>query len=131
MDQPAIEAPTINDGAEFERHELEGGSGVDLARGWLTHPDAVYEHLAARVDWQQGKVWRYERYVEEPGGSAPAVRCRIRTIRSWPTHNTCWQQHYPVTFDGFGLAYYRNNRDSVAMHATTNSTGSTTPSSRF
>jgi alkylated DNA repair dioxygenase AlkB len=110
-----LAVPAINADAEFERFELPGGSWVDLARGWLLDADELYEHLAANVPWQQGKVWRYERYVEEPrlgaGGSLqkphhPVLADAQRAL----------QQHYRVPFDGFGLAYYRDARDGVAMH---------------
>lgn len=110
-----MDEPVINTGVEFEHHELPGGSWVDLARGWMTNADTVYDHLAANVPWRAGKVWRYERWVEEPrmgaGGSLanphhPALADAQRAL----------QQHYRVTFDGFGLAFYRDNRDSVAMH---------------
>jgi alkylated DNA repair dioxygenase AlkB len=100
---------------ELERRELEGGSWIDIARSWLPDADSLYAHLQSEVPWERGKVWRYERWVEEPrmhaGGSRknphhPAIIEAQRGI----------EQRYNVRFDGFGLQYYRDARDSVAMH---------------
>jgi alkylated DNA repair dioxygenase AlkB len=104
-----VEAPV------FERIELDGGSWIDVARGYLPDADDVYAHLAATLPWQQGKVWRYEKWVAEPrvswGGS-----------RANPGHPVLLdvqrdiERRYRAKFDGFGINYYRNARDSVAMH---------------
>ena len=65
--------PAIDPAASFERLQLDDTSWVDIARGWLAGADAVYDHLVSTVAWRQGRVWRYERYLEEPrlgaGGS--------------------------------------------------------------
>jgi len=105
----------VDTGAAFERRELDGGSWIDVARGWLHGADVLYDHLQSTVSWQQGRVWRYERWIDEPrlgaGGSArhphhPALADAQRAIEA----------RYRARFDGFGLAYYRDARDSVAMH---------------
>jgi alkylated DNA repair dioxygenase AlkB len=105
----------IDDDTPFERTELDGGSWIDVARGWVRDADELYDRLQADVPWQRGKVWRYEKYVEEPrlsaGGSVrvphhPVLADAQRAI----------ERRYRVRFDGFGLQYYRDARDSVAMH---------------
>ncbi len=100
----------------FERLELEDGSWVDVARGWLRGADEVYAHLESTVAWQQGRVWRYERYVEEPRLGAvgslrdPASsRPRRRAEGDPGAIRAC-------ASTGSGSQYYRNARDSVAMH---------------
>src|SRR3954454_3757354 len=111
----SADSPAINPDAEFERHELEGGSWVEIARGWITGADAVYDDLVANVRWQQGKVWRYERYVDEPrmgaGGSLKQPHHPVLAEAQ-----LALQKRYAISLEGFGLAYYRNERDSVAMH---------------
>ena len=108
-------APAIDRDVPYERIVLDDTSWIDVARGWLVGADAVYEHLVSTLPWRQGRVWRYERWVDEPrmgaGGS-----------RSNPGHPVLADaqqeitERYGARFDGFGFAYYRNSRDSVAMH---------------
>jgi len=95
--------------------QLDDHSWIDVARGWLVGADELFGYLRDHVSWQQGKVWRYEKWVEEPrlgaGGSLrnphhPVLADVQRAIA----------RKYRASFDGFGLAYYRDARDSVAMH---------------
>ena len=108
-------APTIDPNAGFERLALDDTSWIDVARGWLLGADEIYSHLVENVTWRQGRVWRYERWIDEPrlGAGAslanpghPVLADAQRAIAT----------RYRAQFDGFGLAYYRNSRDSVAMH---------------
>ena len=109
------DAPTIDPHAPFERIRLDEGSWIEIVRRWLRGADALYAHLHDNVQWQQGKVWRYERYIEEPRLGAhftlgksphPVLGDAQREI----------QERYRARFDSFGVQYYRDNRDSVAMH---------------
>jgi hypothetical protein len=65
--------PAIDEGVAFERLQLDEHSWIDIGRGWLTGATAVYDHLVATVPFRQGRVWRYERWIDEPrlgaGGS--------------------------------------------------------------
>lgn len=102
--------------ATFERVRLDDHSWVDVARGWLAGADEVYDALAQGVAWQQGRLWRYERWVEEP------------RLGSWwrvgtpPPHpvipelQKTIQARYRVPFEGVALAWYRDGRDGVAFH---------------
>ena len=107
--------PAIDPEATFERIALDEKSWIDVARGWLSGADDVYAHLVANVEWRRGRVWRYEKWIEEPRLSAGASIAH-------PGHDVlAVAQHaiatkYGARFDGFGLAYYRDARDSVAMH---------------
>jgi alkylated DNA repair dioxygenase AlkB len=109
------EAPTVDAEPTFERVQLDDTSWVDIARGWLHGADEVYAHLVETVAWRQGRVWRYERWIDEPrmgaGGSLarpghPVMADAQKAITA----------KYKTPFDGWGFAYYRNSRDSVAMH---------------
>jgi alkylated DNA repair dioxygenase AlkB len=100
----------------FERIALDDTSWVDVARGWLPEADTVFYDLRQRVAWRQGRIWRYDHWVEEP------------RLGSWwrasdePPHpvlvdlHKALQRRYGVTFDGAALALYRDARDSVAFH---------------
>ncbi len=109
----------INPDATTERRQLDDDSWVDVTRGWLRHADQLYELLVASVSWRQGRVFRYERYLDEPRMGCwfsretpyphPALTAAQRTI----------QHQYRVRFGGVGLAYYRDGRDSVAPHRDT------------
>jgi alkylated DNA repair dioxygenase AlkB len=108
-------APAIDPDVPFERLTLDDTSWIEIARGWIVGADEVYEHLVSTISWRQGRVWRYEKWIDEPrlgaGGSIaepghPVLADAQQAISA----------RYRARFDGFGFAYYRNARDSVAMH---------------
>jgi alkylated DNA repair dioxygenase AlkB len=96
------------------RMELDGGAWVDVVRGLLPRADDVHDELVATVAWEQGRVFRYERWIDEPrlsswqsgAGRHPA----LVDVEGW------LNRRYRVRFDGVALAHYRNERDSVAFH---------------
>ena len=70
-----------------ERVELDATSWVDVVRGLILDADAVHDELLAAATWEQGKVFRYEKYVPEPrmmgalppGRAPPGARRRATT----------------------------------------------------
>ena len=113
---PAGATPTIATDAPFERIWLDDRSWVDVARGWLTGADEVYSAVADRAQWQQGRIFRYERWIDEPrlsGWCRPGPGLPHDVLNQ--AHAEV-QRRYRVRFDGFALAWYRNGRDSVAFH---------------
>ena len=50
----------------FERQWLDDGTWVDMARGWITDAPEAYDTLAHAVPWAPRRLWRYERWIEEP-----------------------------------------------------------------
>lgn len=101
-------------GAAVERLELGRGSWIDVVRGLVPAADRVHDELAERVRWQQGRVFRYERWVDEPrlGGwqSGDERHPALAEVQDWIS------RRYRVPFDGVALARYRDGRDSVAFH---------------
>jgi alkylated DNA repair dioxygenase AlkB len=97
-----------------ERLQLDATSWIDVVRGFLPGADELRDELLATADWVQGRVFRYERYIDEPrlgawqagGGRHPA----LVEAQQWI------QRRYRVMFDGLALAWYRDERDSVAWH---------------
>lgn len=102
------------DAPEVERVELGDDAWVDVVRGLVPDADEVHDELADAVAWRQGRVFRYERWIDEPrlgawqagGERHPA----LVEVQDWLS------RRYRVPFDGYALARYRDGRDSVAFH---------------
>jgi alkylated DNA repair dioxygenase AlkB len=101
---------------EPERLWFDDTSWVDISRAFLPDAQAVYDALVDTIAWQQGRVWRYERWVEEPRLGRGFRTADIPHPDVLETQREV-ERRYDVTFDSVGLAYYRDNRDSVALHA--------------
>ncbi|MGE3619983.1 MAG: alpha-ketoglutarate-dependent dioxygenase AlkB [Acidimicrobiia bacterium] len=111
----AVPAPRLDPTAPAERLWLDDTSWVDVVRGWLHDDGEVLATVIGDAAWRQGRVWRYERWVDEP---------RLGT--SWapgapPPHPLLVDAHRDVRrrykpFGGFALALYRDGRDGVAFH---------------
>jgi alkylated DNA repair dioxygenase AlkB len=106
---------SIDTAQPVEHIELDAGSWVDVVRGWVVGADELYTALTDSVAWKQGRVFRYERSIDEP------------RVGSWFGSNDAphpvfvdaqraIQSRYGATFDGFALAWYRDGDDSVAFH---------------
>ena len=97
-----------------ERLQLDGDSWIDVVRGLVPDADSVHQDLADQVSWEQGRVFRYERWVPEPrlsgwqtgDGRHPA----LAEAQMWIS------RRYRIAFDGVALARYRSGDDSVAWH---------------
>lgn len=100
---------------ETERLWLDDTAWVDVTRGFLPDADEVYEAVLAGSSWQQGRLWRYERWVEEPrlgawGRAASDHPALLATTKHL-------QDTYGVRFpDGYALAHYRTGADGQAFH---------------
>ncbi|MCU0270441.1 MAG: alpha-ketoglutarate-dependent dioxygenase AlkB [Acidimicrobiales bacterium] len=101
--------------AVVERIDLGAGSWVDVVRGLLPDADAVHDDLLERVTWQQGRVFRYERWIDEPRLSGTERGDRrhpaLVEVQHWIS-----RRYRGVHFDGYALARYRHQADSVAFH---------------
>jgi alkylated DNA repair dioxygenase AlkB len=100
--------------AVVERVDLDATSWVDVARGLILDADAVHDELLATASWEQGEVFRYEKYVPEPRmmGSLPrdTRHPALVATQTWLT------RRYRVQFPGPALVQYRDERDSVGFH---------------
>jgi alkylated DNA repair dioxygenase AlkB len=110
------DAPHVRPDVAFERTWLDDDSWVDVARGWLVGADEVYDALTAQERWSQGRIFRYDRWVDVPRlgsvhrpGTPPPHPVLAEAQRAV-------QQRYKVQFAGFALAWYRDGRDSQAFH---------------
>lgn len=108
-----LAAPTV------ERLDLDATSWVDVARGWLAPDEAadLYRGLLEGVAWQQGRIYRYDHWYEEPrlGGfwrkGNPPPHPLILDL-----HRVV-QRTWRKEFDGTAFAQYRSGMDSQAFHA--------------
>lgn len=107
--------PAVDRDVPFERIPLDATSWVDVARGWVTGAQEVFEHLVTTVAWRQGRLWRYERSVDEPrlGAGFPAGRVPHPVFTE--IHRAL-RDRYGVDLGGVGLAYYRDGHDGQAFH---------------
>ena len=118
-DPPGDTEISIDPDATTERRELDDESWVDVTRGWLRGADDVYAALTERVAWRQGRVFRYERYLDEPRMGCWFGRDTPYPHPALTEAHRAIQHQYRVTFGGVGLAFYRDGRDSVAFHRDT------------
>jgi alkylated DNA repair dioxygenase AlkB len=99
---------------QVERVDLDGTSWVDVVRDFLPDADRVYQELLEIAEWRPSRVYRYERYVDEPrmGGWLPRERPNAALVeaRRWIV------ERYGVEVDGGALALYRDATDSVGFH---------------
>jgi alkylated DNA repair dioxygenase AlkB len=107
---------TVDHDVAGERIHLDATSWVDVYRAWVRGAGELYDALTRSIPWQQGRVFRYERAIDEPRvghwygmGSPYPHPVFVEAQRAV-------QARYRVQFDGFALAWYRDGNDSVAFH---------------
>lgn len=107
-------SPLLVSDPVVQRVELGPRSWVDVVRDFVPHADQVHDDLMASVSWQQGRVFRYERYIDEPRmgswQSGEMTHPTLAAAQRWIS------ERYEVPFDGAGLALYRDADDSVGFH---------------
>jgi alkylated DNA repair dioxygenase AlkB len=98
-----------------ERVDLADRSWVDVVRGLVPAADDVHDALMETVAWEQNKVFRYERWIDEPRlGAAQKGDDRHPALREAQT----WlMRRYRISLPAsVPLALYRNERDGVGFH---------------
>ena len=101
---------------EPERLQLDAHSWVDVCRGWIQGADEVAQAIIDGTQWNQGRIFRYDRWIDEPRlGSAWRPGNPVAHPLLIEAHREL-QAHYGVEFGGFALAHYRDGHDSVAFH---------------
>jgi alkylated DNA repair dioxygenase AlkB len=106
--------PWLDPSASVERLSLDESSWVDVVRGFVPQADEVHDELVANAAWEQGRVFRYERWIDDPRLSSwqagSARHPALIEAEAWIS------RRYRVRFDGVALAHYRNERDGVGFH---------------
>ncbi len=103
----------------IERVELSPGAWVDIARGWLTDANEVFEHLAREVSWQTSQLFRYDHLVEERRLGALWQRGRPLPHPALAEATRAIQHGYRVQFNSFAMILYRDGHDGQAFHRDT------------
>jgi len=101
--------------AAVERVQLDATSWDDVVRGLVRDADAVHDELLATARWEQGQVFRYERYVPEPRMMG-AFRTPEERHPALLALTTWLSRRYRVMFPFPALVQYRDERDSVGFH---------------
>ena len=101
--------------APLERIRLDAGAWVEHGPGWLAEHAALFDALRIGIAWRAERRAMHDAVVEVPrltatvpdDGPCPAVLARA--------HRTL-ERRYRRRFESVRLAWYRDGRDSVAMH---------------
>jgi alkylated DNA repair dioxygenase AlkB len=105
--------------ARADRIELAHGAWVEHVRGWVQGDQALFAHLERVTRWEHETRKMYDRVVATPrllGGVVP---------RDGPGHplledmRAALSARYEEEFIRVSLAYYRDGKDSVALHGDT------------
>lgn len=106
----------IRTDAPTERLQLDERSWAEVTRGWFADSERLYRILAEQVPWRQGRVFRYERYYDEPRLTAGLRFDGPVPDPVLPEIHRAVRAKYAKPFGWFGMAWYRDGRDSVAFH---------------
>ncbi len=105
---------------DTQRVRLDERSWVDVVRGLVVEPDRAHAELLATARWQQGRQFRYERWVDDTRLSARQSgqhrHPSLAAIEAWLV------RRYRVRFSGVVLTQYRNERESLGFHRDTGMT---------
>ena len=111
-----------------ERVPLSHGAWVDIQRGWLAGSAALFGRLVEEVPWKAERRRMYDRTVDVPrllcfyGVDAALPDPALDACRD--ALNAHYQAELGERFTTAGLCFYRDGRDSVALHGDTIGRGS-------
>jgi alkylated DNA repair dioxygenase AlkB len=109
--EPRVNARAL---AAARRYAL-GGAWIEHAPQCLLGDDVVFDHLAAGMTWSQPRRRMYDTEVDTPrllasvpddGPGHPVIALLVAALSA----------RYGRPVDRVSLAWYRDGRDSVAMH---------------
>jgi len=119
VDEPALGVL----GRTVQRRALSRGAWVDLRRGWVSAPTALFDRLAADVPWHAERREMYDREVDVPRllafyDEADPLPCPLLT-EARDLLSGYYAAELGEPFRTAGLCLYRDGRDSVAWHGDT------------
>ena len=99
----------------LRRVRLDARSWVEHETGWLSGHEELFDALRQGMEWRTERREMHDTVVEVPrltatipdDGPAPPALARV--------HDTL-ERRYRRRFESVRLAWYRDGRDSVAMH---------------
>ena len=102
--------------ASVERIALADGAWLELARGWLTGHERVFEILHRGVEWRSENRVMYERVVDVPRKFAVLEGRAAELHPLFAEMRAALDARYQTAFERLSVALYRDGRDSVAWH---------------
>jgi alkylated DNA repair dioxygenase AlkB len=105
--------------AGVARTDLGDGAWLDVARGWCTGDDALFDAVLEAADWQVGRRWMYDREVAQPrlstswGDDLPASLAPVAAMAR------SLSDRYGLLLGRVSANLYRDGRDGVAWHGDT------------
>lgn len=116
-------------GTSAQRLDLAHGAWIDVAPGWITGADALFERMVTSVPWRAERRHMYDRVVD-----VPRLLCFYDEGQALPDPvldeardklSDYYRQELGEPFRTVGMCLYRDGRDSVAWHGDTIGRGST------
>jgi alkylated DNA repair dioxygenase AlkB len=102
--------------APRERIQLDATSWVDVVRGFARDTDPTLERLIHEVSWQQNRVIRGGRKVDDPRLYGMLPRAQAEAEPTFRFARLVLEARYRVKLSGPALVYYRDGRDSMGLH---------------
>jgi alkylated DNA repair dioxygenase AlkB len=96
------------------RVELDDGSWVDLAEGFVPLAEAAFDDVRGTTPWAQTEVLRYDRYVPEQRLGAVLDAEHHPLLRQTTMH---LRARHRVKFTGVGALLYRTGDDFQGLHS--------------
>ena len=111
-----------------ERVQLTHGAWIDVQRGWLAGSAELFGRLVDGVPWKAERRRMYDRTVDVPRLLRFYGEDEVLPDRALDLCRDALNAHYlhelGEPFRTAGLCFYRDGRDSVAMHGDTIGRGS-------
>ncbi|MEM9457257.1 MAG: alpha-ketoglutarate-dependent dioxygenase AlkB [Myxococcota bacterium] len=102
--------------APRERIQLDETSWIDIVRGFARDTDQTFERLVREVDWQQNRMIRSGRMVDDPRLDGWLSGPRAEAEPTFRFTRLVLDARYRVRVYGPSLVYYRHGRDSMGLH---------------
>jgi alkylated DNA repair dioxygenase AlkB len=97
-----------------ERVQLDERSWVDVVRGLVPQGQRVHDDLVRTARWRTGRVYKYERWVDDVRQSAsqsgPRRHPALVEVEHWLL------RRYRVRMSGVVLSQYRHAREGLGFH---------------
>lgn len=101
--------------AGVERLELGRGAWVEVQQQWLTGSKLLFDALCGDTEWAAHNRWMYERRVSVPRliGAPSSGTSALPLLQAL---SAALSRRYGRALNFVSMAFYRDGRDSVAMH---------------
>jgi alkylated DNA repair dioxygenase AlkB len=97
-----------------ERTQLSPDSWFELSTGFVSNPSTWFDTMYSAVQWEQGEVFRYERYVPEKRLGATVRSADFTLTRQTELH---LESRFKVRMSGVSAILYRDGDDHQGLHS--------------